>query len=117
MNFLRILFVVALLGLIAACTSTGVTPMGRDTYMIARKGTAVSSGSGLKAALLREANEWCTKQGLVMVVVSTKALDGIPGVQFANAELVFRAVKAGDVEDVRTNLEKAPDRVIEVRDR
>lgn len=115
MKSIRALLALTLLSLLVACTSTGVTPMGRDTYMIARKGTAMSSGSGLKAALLREANDWCVKQGLVMVVVNTKSLDGVPGVRFANAELIFRAVKPGDAEDVRTNLEKVPDQVIEIR--
>lgn len=111
---------ISLLSLAAAlalvgCASSGVTPMGRDTYMITKSGTAVGSGSGLKADLYREANAWCQARGLVMVPLSTEAADGIPATRRASAELVFRAVKPGDIEDTRTNMRAVPDTVIEIR--
>ncbi len=88
--------------------------MGRDTFMISKNGTAIGVGSKIKADLYREANAWCVNQGLVMVPVSEKSVDGVAGTSLASAEIVFRAVKKGDYEDQRTNLRRVPDTVIEV---
>lgn len=89
--------------------------MGKDTYMMSKNGTAIAVGSNLKAELYREADAWCRQQGLVMVPVSESQKDGIAGVRLGSAEIVFRAVKADDIENQRTNLRQSPDTVIEVR--
>jgi len=110
---------VAMLGLIAtvtlsACMSTGIVPQGRDTYMISKQGTALSSGARVKATLYKEADAWCRKQGLVMVPVSEHTTDGVPGVHLASAEITFRAVRSDDPENQRTNMKPIPNQVIEV---
>ena len=79
--------------------------------------TGFQSAVGVKATILREANDFCEKRGLVMVVVSLKTTDGVPGRSYATAELVFRAVSPGDVEDRRPILENIPDKTIEIRNR
>jgi hypothetical protein len=111
---------VALLSLIAtvilsACMSTGIVPQGRDTYMLSKQGTALSSGATVKASLYKEADAWCRKQNLVMVPVSERTTDGVPGVHFASAEITFRAVRSDDPENQRTNMKPTPNQVIEVR--
>jgi hypothetical protein len=88
--------------------------MGRDTYVLSKNGTAVSTGVKLKAQLYREADEWCRARGLVMVPISEMSKDGIAGTRLASAEIVFRAVKPGDPEDTRTNLRAVPDTVIRI---
>ncbi len=50
-------------------------PMGKDTYMVSHKGGAGSTQFSLKAKCLKEANKFCEKKGLVMVVVSTAGRD------------------------------------------
>ena len=100
--------------LVAACASTGVVPMGRDTYMLSKSGTALSSGATVKASLYREADAWCRKQGLVMVPLSEDSSDGVPGRHLANAEIRFRAVSPGDVENQRTNMKPVANTIVEV---
>lgn len=111
---IRLLLSVAAL-FVAGCVSSGVIPRGRDTYMISKSGTAVGSGSSIKADLYREADAWCRARGLVMVPLSESSVDGIAGTRRASAEIVFRAVPPGDAEDARTNLRAVPDTVIEIR--
>lgn len=87
--------------------------------MIARRGNSpVPASSGLLLAdSLKEAETFCRQRGLKMVIVSTKGRDGAVGVP-GTSELVFRAVKPGDPEDVRPNMEdRAPTQTVEVRQR
>jgi hypothetical protein len=79
--------------LLTACASTGVIPKGQDTYMLSKQGTVLSSGASVKAALFKEAHAWCTARGLEMIVIDERSEDGIPGGNFANAEITFKAVK------------------------
>ena len=92
--------------------SSGVVPMGRDTYLLSKSG--LGSESLLKASAYREASEWCKQQGLVMVPVSEKTKSGNERDPFSSAEIVFRGVKEGDKDDKRTTVRQAPDTVIEV---
>ena len=106
---------VALAGCVA---STGVVPIGKDTYMVSRQSaTGFESAVGVKGQVLKEANEFCAKQGLVMVLVSLNTKDGVPGRSYATAELVFRAVRPEDAENQRPALERGADTTIEIRNR
>ena len=103
---------------IAACASTGIMPIGKDTYMVSKQSaTGFQSAVGVKGEVLAEANEFCAKQGLVMVLVSLNTKDGVPGRSYATAELVFRAVRPEDAENQRPNLERGADTTIEIRKR
>jgi hypothetical protein len=103
---------------IAACASTGIMPIGKDTYMVSKQSaTGFQSAVGVKGEVLAEANEFCAKQGLVMVLVSLNTKDGVPGRRYATAELVFRAVRPEDAENQRPKLERGADSTIEIRNR
>jgi hypothetical protein len=91
-------FVIILFAL-AGCSS-GVVPAGPGVWMISRNGTAVGTGARQKAALYREADEWCKARGLVMIPIEENATDGLAGYTLASAELKFRAVKPEDVARV-----------------
>ncbi|MES2017000.1 MAG: hypothetical protein V4484_10940 [Pseudomonadota bacterium] len=56
--------------LIAGCASTtGVVPMGKDTYMIAREDNSPAASLGaIKAATFKEAGAFCGGQGKTMQV-------------------------------------------------
>lgn len=110
-------YVVALLStLVTACGSTGVVPMGRDTYMVANKSATVfASGAQMKAELYREGNRFCASQGKEFMPVSASSVDGAVGRNAANAELQFRCLTAGDPELGRPTMEPTPDVRIEVR--
>ena len=77
--------------------------------------TGYQSAVGIKGEILREADEFCAKQGLVMVIVSLNTKDGVPGRSYATAELVFRAVRPEDAENQRPQLERGADTTIEIR--
>jgi len=94
--------------LLASC-STGVVPMGRDTYMISGMSPGLVNSGAVRAKLLRQADAWCRKQGLVMVPVSYSGQDAIYGQQAANAEVIFRAVPPSDPENQRPTFGRAPD--------
>ncbi len=121
MRHIYFFFVYTLIGsclLLSGCASTGVVPMGRDTYMISGSQpslTSFSNSGALKARLLRQANDWCRNNGLVMIPLNYEGFDGAS----ITAEIIFRAVPANDLENIRPNFQRAPDhhQVISIRDR
>jgi len=66
---LKIIYTVLFASLTACASTTGVIPMGKDTYMIARvdNGPAASLGA-IKAATFKEAAEFCAGKGKSMQV-------------------------------------------------
>jgi len=93
---------------LASC-STGVVPMGRDTYMISGMSPGLVNSGAVRAKLLRQADKWCKEKGLVMIPVSYSGQDAVYGQQAANAEVVFRAVPPSDPENMRPKYERTPD--------
>jgi hypothetical protein len=89
--------------------SSGVVPMGRDTYMISGSQPGLIGTGTVRARLLREADQWCRTRGLVMVPVSYTGSDAIAGQKMANAEVIFRAVSNSDYENKRPTFERGPD--------
>lgn len=97
------------LGLLTGCTSA-VVPAGPDTYFVSRGPLPIwASAARAKSDCYQEADAWCRKRGLVMVPVSSAAKDAIAGKEPGSAELTFRALKPGDPEIKRSNIE-APDK-------
>ncbi len=49
---------------LTGCSSTGVVPMDKDTYMLATRSAQAGFGPpiGAKADVYREANDFCAKQ-------------------------------------------------------
>ncbi len=83
--------------LIAGCASSGVIPVGQDTFMISKQSsTGYHSAGSVKAEIFSEASSYCLGQGKSLQPVSDQGIDGVPGRSFANAELVFRCLAAGD---------------------
>ena len=80
--------------LISACaTSSGVVPMGGDTYMISRSEKGFdTTGSRVKADALKEANEFCLSTGKVMEIVKTTQNDMKPFRSDAQAEIEFKCI-------------------------
>jgi hypothetical protein len=74
--------------------------MGNNTYMITRQASTGFSGSGtLKAEALEEAANFCASQGKQMKVVAiTEAQPPYILANFPKAEVVFKALDAGDPE-------------------
>jgi hypothetical protein len=88
-------FVVFLTG----CASSGVIPMGQDTFMISKQSsTGFHSAGSVKADIYREGSAYCASQGKEFQPVNDRGVDGVPGRSFANAEVQFRCLSKGDAE-------------------
>jgi hypothetical protein len=89
----RIVLGLAVLALVA-CSSGGPVKTGPDTYYLTKKsaGCGFSGGEGSKAALLREANAFCAKQGKQIQTLESQAKNGVPFVRCASAEVQFKCL-------------------------
>lgn len=102
------IFPLAVLSFFVAGCSSGVVPAGPDTYMVSRSVSGFSTAGAAKASAYREASAWCASRGLVMVPVAVDTQNPVTGQRMGHAELTFRAVKAGDPDVRRVNVE-SPD--------
>lgn len=75
------------------CASTGVIPMDRDSYMIAKKDGTPGFGISLsnKADVYREANAFCRAKELEVETLQVTTKPAMPGV-LGYTELQFRCV-------------------------
>lgn len=90
--------------LVTGCASNpGVAPLGPDSYVVSRQAATAFSGLGsLRAKALREADEFCKKQGRALRVVHTK--DSEPPYIFGNyprTEVEFMCLRPDDPELTR----------------
>ena len=110
------LFVMAML--VSGCTTTsGVVPIGQDTFMVSRQaGTGFAGLGNLKADAFREASQFCVKQGKSLQVVSTSE-SSPPYIltNFPRVEVQFMCLDVSDQELGRPRLKKDADTVIEIR--
>jgi hypothetical protein len=79
--------------LATGCASTtGVVPMGKDTYMIAREDNSPAASLGsIKAATFKEAGSYCAGQGKTMQVTKENDTPRSFG-QFPQTTLQFTCV-------------------------
>lgn len=108
----------ALLLLVGCATSTGVVPIGQDTYMISMSDNSrpFISGADVKASVFREASQYCTSIGKKFQAVSAKQNNSsIKEQQLAGAEIHFMCLDLGDSELNRPKFRIDADEVIEIR--
>lgn len=79
-NKLALIFLGLLLSILVGCSTTEVVPIGKDTFMVAKRnaGGVFSSANAMKPELFREANAFCVEQQKQLVVVEVITLDGMP---------------------------------------
>jgi len=83
--------------LISGCTSSGVVPMGQNTYMISKSVWGFTGPAPIKADAIKEADDYCKKQGKVLRVTKTVEI----GIKFGStpaAEVYFKALDPNDPE-------------------
>jgi hypothetical protein len=101
---------------LTGCATTGVIPIGQDTYMVGKQGwTSLQAVTQIKADAFQEATKFCTSQGKFIQPVSTHETPGVPAVSPPSAEINFRCLAQGDKDLSRPTLTKVPDIVIENR--
>jgi hypothetical protein len=85
---------------VGCASNSGITPIGKDTYMVSRQAATGFSGSGtLKAEAFQEASAYCAKEGKNLQVVSTQ--EAQPPYVFGNypkAEVQFMCLSDGEAE-------------------
>jgi len=108
--------IVALFFMSGCTTTTGMIPVGKDTYSVVIEGNAFTKPSSLKARAFRDANTFCESKGKVMVPVSTQLLPITP-FSWGGYDLTFRALDPTDPEVQRPNLQPVPNVQVEVRNK
>ena len=101
--------------LLAGCSSTGVIPMDRDSFMIGKKDGLPGLGISLsnKAEVYKEANEFCANKGLDVQTLHVTTTPAQPGV-LGYTELQFKCVPKGSTAQP---LIRDPNTVIEIRNK
>jgi hypothetical protein len=103
--------------LIGCASHTGIIPMGRDSYLIAKQQATGFPGLGnMKAEIIGEASRHCAGLGKELQIMSTNETQPpyILG-NYPRSEIQFMCLAEGDRELQRPKLQKSPDTVIEVR--
>lgn len=96
-GMMRLLFALSAGVVLTAYASSGIIPVGQDTFMVTKQSsTGFHSGASVKAEIFPEAAVYCSKIGKDLQPVSDRIVDGVPGRSFASAELTFRCLAAGD---------------------
>ncbi len=109
-------YTIALL-MCGCATSTGITPIGEDTYMISRNGAGFWTATAtVKAEAYAEANQYCQSKDKRFQVVraSEHPASGRPG-DFPGAEIQFMCLDPSDRELTRPKLKKEADNLIEIK--
>jgi len=99
-------YVILMLAL-TGCSSTGVVPMDKDTYMVSKRSAQIGFGpaDGAKADVYREANEFCAKQNKKVETVALNMTDS-GFARPARAEIQFKCVDANGPDLKGTRLTK-----------
>lgn len=79
---------------LAGCaTTSGVVPMGGDTYMISRSEKGFdTTGSRVKADAYKEAHQFCVANGKKLEILKSTQKDMSPFRSDAQAEIEFRCL-------------------------
>lgn len=103
--------------IIGCAANSGVTTIGKDTYLVSRQAATGFSGLGnLKAEVFQEASQFCERSGKNLQVVSTH--ETAPPYIFGNfpkAEIQFMCLEEKDAELGRPKLRREPSSVIEIK--
>lgn len=83
-----------LLCALTGCASTGIVPMNKGTFMVAKKsaGGLFVTGEEVKADLYKEAAEHCAKTGQAVETIKAEGKNAIPFARTSQASLEFRCV-------------------------
>lgn len=86
--------------LFSGCASTGVIPLGQDSYLIGKKdgSPGVGVSFAVKAEVYQEANEFCSKKNLEVKTLEVNTIAAAPG-RLGSTELRFKCIKSGSTSE------------------
>lgn len=101
--------------LLCSCASTGVIPLGQNSYYLGKKDGSPGIGVSLenKAMVYKEASEFCSSKNLEMKVLKETVTAAAPA-RLGSTEIEFSCVPIGSLD---TPTETKPDQIIEIRKR
>lgn len=90
---MKIILGFAIIFLAGCATTSGVVPMGGDTYMISRSEKGFdTTGSRVKADAYKEAYQFCVANGKKLEILKSTQKDMAPFRSDAQAEIEFRCL-------------------------
>jgi hypothetical protein len=109
-------YLIIFLFVLSGCaSSTGVIPMGPDSFMISKQGASgFSSNGAMKAEAYQEANEFCAKQDKKLMPVGTHEVPSGFG-RLPSSEIEFMCLSPGDPQLTRVRMEPVSPGPISVR--
>jgi len=116
LSLIRFSLVALATATLTACTS-GIVPIGPSTYMLSGSSPGLIGKGAVEAKLLKQANEWCQKQGLVMIPIDSTGQDAMYMGNWANAAVKFKAVPPSQAGSVPSSYSAPPNLIIETRAR
>jgi uncharacterized protein YceK len=89
----QLLLAIALTLVLTGCSSTGIVPMDKDTYMLSKRSPQLGFGKAyaVTADVYREANDFCAQQNKKVETVKLDTDNSRFGTP-ASASLQFRCV-------------------------
>ena len=86
-------YYLAILFLLLGCSSTGIVPMDKGTYLVSMRSAQVGFGppTAAKAQLYEEANTFCAKENKAVETINLETTDS-GFARPASASLQFRCV-------------------------
>ena len=102
----KVLFIILCFGF-AGCGTTGIIKVSPDTYMISKERWGFST-IGIKAEVFKQANDFASSQGKVMMPVAFKEQPVAFG-RYPTVELQFRVLDKDDPKLTSTHLENELD--------
>jgi hypothetical protein len=113
----RTLILLGIISLAGCASSSGVVPIGQDTYMVSRQGGYGASAMGpVKADAMTEAGVFCSKNGKQLQLVHTEETPKGVG-RPPEVEIQFMCLNAGDPELMRPKMVSDPNSVIQIQNR
>jgi hypothetical protein len=96
----RILLQVSCILIVTGCASSGVVPIGKDTFMISDRGhSGMTSAGSLKAGIYREGMAYCASEGKEFQPIHEQWVECVPNTfHWASAEIQFRCLNKNDPE-------------------
>ncbi|MCS6241389.1 hypothetical protein [Shewanella baltica] len=90
----KIFISLAVITLCSCASTSGVVPMGNNSFLISRSEKGFdTTGSAVKADAIKEANSFCLSKNLELSILKTSEKDMVPFKSDAQAEIEFTCVE------------------------
>lgn len=112
------LSLITAVNLVGCQMGTGILPAGPDTYTLTEHAAAIVGGSTTaQQTALTKANAYCAQQGRQFVVSDMLTPASANPYGPTNYSVTFRCLLPGDPDLARGGRNRAPDQIIEQRNR